>query len=104
MKRKAPRLTRRTLLKTTAALAVPAVLGEAAFAAQPAAQIVYESLGVKHVINATGTVTNLGGSRDAAGGRRRLGGGVAALRQPASTCRTRSANASPSSSASRRPW
>src|SRR5207302_2972648 len=39
------------------------VVGETALAApEPARQSVYEALGVKHVINATGTVTNLGGS------------------------------------------
>src|SRR5450631_1983079 len=55
------RITRRKLLQTGAALAFPAVLGDTA-AAQPPRPSVYESLGVKHVINATGTVTNLGGS------------------------------------------
>jgi L-seryl-tRNA(Ser) seleniumtransferase len=59
MKKKA---TRRTLLKASAALAVPAVLAPEALAAQPARQSIYESLGLKHIINATGTVTNLGGS------------------------------------------
>src|SRR2546430_793382 len=55
--------TRRALLKTGAVLALPAILGERALAAQPAArQSIYESLGLKHVVNATGTVTNLGGS------------------------------------------
>src|SRR4051812_10056000 len=59
-------LTRRNLLKTGAAVALTSVLAptaEAAQAAQPAVRSdVYEALGVKHVINATGTVTNLGGS------------------------------------------
>lgn len=56
-------VTRRGLLKTGAGLAVASTLGDAASAAQPPAkQSVYEALGVKHVINATGTVTNLGGS------------------------------------------
>ena len=60
--KKKPRVTRRTLLKASAALALPAVLGDTTIAAQPARQSIYESLGLKHVINATGTVTNLGGS------------------------------------------
>ena len=57
--------TRRTLLKASAALALPPVayaVGSPALAAQPAKQSVYEALGLKHIINATGTVTNLGGS------------------------------------------
>src|SRR5713226_2245078 len=59
------RLTRRRLLQTGAALALAPVAcapGSLACAAQPARQSVYEALGLKHVINATGTVTNLGGS------------------------------------------
>jgi L-seryl-tRNA(Ser) seleniumtransferase len=61
--RQVPGVTRRRLLQTGAALALPAALGSSALAAQPAAkQSIYESLGLKHVINATGTVTNLGGS------------------------------------------
>src|SRR5437588_7482165 len=64
MKRKprSPRITRRTLLQTSAGLAITGVLAPASVAAQPARQSVYEALGVRHVINATGTVTNLGGS------------------------------------------
>ena len=66
MKKKNPaRLTRRTLLKAGAVLAIPPVAyasGSPALAAQPAKQSVYEALGLKHIINATGTVTNLGGS------------------------------------------
>ena len=60
--KKPARISRRALLKTGAALALPAVLGPTVEAAQPARQSVYEALGLKHVINATGTVTNLGGS------------------------------------------
>src|SRR5229473_3397527 len=62
---KTAHLTRRTLLKTGAALALAPVAyapGTPAFAAQPARHSVYEALGLRHVINATGTVTNLGGS------------------------------------------
>src|SRR2546425_946343 len=63
MKKKS-RLTRRTLLKTSAAFALAPVAYApgSSVAAQPARQSVYESLGLKHIINATGTVTNLGGS------------------------------------------
>jgi D-glucosaminate-6-phosphate ammonia-lyase len=60
--RNSARLTRRTLLKGGAAVALTGVLAPTARAAQPARQSVYEALGLKHVINATGTVTNLGGS------------------------------------------
>src|SRR5713101_7805415 len=59
--RNSARLTRRTLLKGGAAVALTGVLVPTARAAQPARQSVYEALGLKHVINATGTVTNLGG-------------------------------------------
>jgi L-seryl-tRNA(Ser) seleniumtransferase len=59
--KKPARLTRRRLLQTGAVLALAPVACDS-FAAQPARQSVYESLGLKHVINATGTVTNLGGS------------------------------------------
>jgi L-seryl-tRNA(Ser) seleniumtransferase len=57
-------LTRRGLFQAGAGLALSGVLGETAVvaAAQPARQDVYTTLGIKHVINATGTVTNLGGS------------------------------------------
>src|SRR5262249_28825054 len=56
--------TRRTLLKAGAALAIPAACSATVegAAAQPPRQGIYESLGPRHVINATGTVTNLGGS------------------------------------------
>src|ERR1700704_5796120 len=57
------KISRRAVLTTSAGVALGATLGDAIPAAQPAArQSVYEALGVKHVINATGTVTNLGGS------------------------------------------
>ena len=63
MKKCASKVTRRRLLQTGAGLALGGVLGEAARAAQqPARPGVYEALGVRQVINATGTVTNLGGS------------------------------------------
>jgi L-seryl-tRNA(Ser) seleniumtransferase len=63
MKKRTGKITRRRLLQAGAGLVVAAGLGEAAPAAQPAARPdVYEALGVRHVINATGTVTNLGGS------------------------------------------
>src|SRR5437660_7848344 len=63
-KKKRPSLeSRRDVLKTGAGLALTGVLAPAGLAApEPARQSVYEVLGVKHVINATGTVTNLGGS------------------------------------------
>ncbi len=63
--KKSARLTRRRLLQTGAALAIAPVAyapGSDACAAQPARQSIYQSLGLQHVINATGTVTNLGGS------------------------------------------
>ena len=51
------------MLQAGATLTVGGVLTEPAPAAQnPARPSVYEALRVKHVINATGTVTNLGGS------------------------------------------
>src|SRR4051812_39071806 len=54
-------MSRRALLQASAGLAVTG--GAAATAAPtPARPGVYEALGLKHVINATGTVTNLGGS------------------------------------------
>jgi L-seryl-tRNA(Ser) seleniumtransferase len=57
------RMTRRGVLKTGAGLALGGALGSGAGAAPAAAgPNVYEALGVKHVINATGTVTVLGGS------------------------------------------
>jgi D-glucosaminate-6-phosphate ammonia-lyase len=62
------KMSRRVMLKASASAAVASSVapdGAAQPAAQPAARPardVYEALGVKHVINATGTVTNLGGS------------------------------------------
>jgi L-seryl-tRNA(Ser) seleniumtransferase len=64
MKRKGPgNMTRRRMLQTGASLALAGTLpaGESP-AASPPKGSVYEALGVKHVINATGTVTVLGGS------------------------------------------
>src|SRR5262249_49848862 len=52
--------TRRGLLQVGAGVALTGALPEAVPAAPRPS--VYEALGVKHVINATGTVTNLGGS------------------------------------------
>src|SRR5947207_5217227 len=60
--KKANGLTRRRLLQTGAVLAIAPVAYAPGYAAQPARQSIYQSLGVRHVINATGTVTNLGGS------------------------------------------
>ncbi len=63
-KKSSPRITRRGLLKTGATVALTGMLAPTANAAavQPARQSVYEALGLRHIINATGTVTNLGGS------------------------------------------
>src|SRR5712671_5202233 len=63
-KKKRPSLeSRRGMLKAGAGLALTGVLAPAGLAAPGSARpSVYEALGVKHVINATGTVTNLGGS------------------------------------------
>jgi uncharacterized pyridoxal phosphate-dependent enzyme len=56
-------MSRRGALKTGAGLALGGVLGAGeSGAAPPGGRSVYEALGVKHVINATGTVTFLGGS------------------------------------------
>jgi L-seryl-tRNA(Ser) seleniumtransferase len=63
MKRKdTGQMTRRRMLQTGAGLAVAGALSSEAAASPPAKQSVYEALGVKHVVNATGTVTVLGGS------------------------------------------
>jgi uncharacterized pyridoxal phosphate-dependent enzyme len=63
MKKPTGTMTRRRLLQAGAGLALGGTLAGAAEAAPPAARpSVYEALGVRHVINATGTVTNLGGS------------------------------------------
>jgi L-seryl-tRNA(Ser) seleniumtransferase len=59
------KMTRRGMLKSGAGLAVSSVLvGSSNAPADTAARkpSVYETLGVKHIINATGTVTVLGGS------------------------------------------
>jgi L-seryl-tRNA(Ser) seleniumtransferase len=61
----ATNMSRRGALQAGAGLALGSALGASAVsAAAPAERVpdVYEALGVKHVINATGTVTNLGGS------------------------------------------
>jgi D-glucosaminate-6-phosphate ammonia-lyase len=58
-------ITRRDVLQAGAGLAAGSVLasGSASFAAPPSGVLSpYESLGVKHVINAFGTITALGGS------------------------------------------
>jgi L-seryl-tRNA(Ser) seleniumtransferase len=63
MKKNPGKITRRRLFQAGAGLALGGMLAEAAPAAQNAARpSVYEVLGLKHVINATGTVTVLGGS------------------------------------------
>jgi L-seryl-tRNA(Ser) seleniumtransferase len=59
------KMTRRGMLQTGAGLALGGVLGPDGHAraeSRPGAKSVYEALGVRHVINATGTVTVLGGS------------------------------------------
>jgi D-glucosaminate-6-phosphate ammonia-lyase len=56
------KMSRRRLLQTGAGLAVGAALGGESAAADAPRPKVYEALGVKPVINATGTVTALGGS------------------------------------------
>src|SRR5688572_9545985 len=58
------RMSRRGLLQAGAGLALAGVVTEQAGLAGPApARLdIYKALGVKPVINATGTVTNLGGS------------------------------------------
>ena len=63
MRKNTGKLTRRGLLTAGAGLALSEALVEAAPPMPPAARpSVYEALGVRHVINATGTVTVLGGS------------------------------------------
>ncbi len=65
MKRQAGNLTRRGLLQGGAGLALGGVLGSSGNTqAGPQANSprIYQALGVEHVINATGTVTTLGGS------------------------------------------
>lgn len=60
------KLSRRRLLQAGAVSTVGGIVAATASTANAAAQAfrpsVYEALGLKHVINATGTVTNLGGS------------------------------------------
>jgi L-seryl-tRNA(Ser) seleniumtransferase len=57
-------MTRRKLLKTGAGITLGGVLatGDSLPAAAPGKADVYQALGIKHVINAAGTFTNLGGS------------------------------------------
>jgi L-seryl-tRNA(Ser) seleniumtransferase len=56
-------MTRRGLLHASAGAALASGIAPTAAAQAPAPRRdVYEALGIKHVINATGTVTNLGGS------------------------------------------
>jgi L-seryl-tRNA(Ser) seleniumtransferase len=64
-KDEADKLTRRGVLKTGAGLALGGVLGSPDIApaeTNSGPKSVYEALGVKHVINAAGTFTTLGGS------------------------------------------
>src|SRR2546426_8790041 len=56
------RISRRRLLQAGAGLALASSVGRAATSQTAARQNIYESLGLRPVINATGTVTNLGGS------------------------------------------
>jgi L-seryl-tRNA(Ser) seleniumtransferase len=61
--KKVGKVTRRRLLQAGAGLALSGVLGSTVQAVdKPTKPSVYEALGVKHVINATGTMTTLGGS------------------------------------------
>ena len=62
--KKTGKVTRRGLLQAGAGLALGSALGpdDAPGAGGPRKPGVYEALGVKHVINATGTMTTLGGS------------------------------------------
>jgi L-seryl-tRNA(Ser) seleniumtransferase len=63
MSKSTGKMTRRGLFGAGAGMALGSVLTEAAPPAADANRLsVYEAIGVKHVINATGTVTNLGGS------------------------------------------
>src|SRR5262249_55321123 len=61
MKKQSAKMTRRGLLQASAGLALTGAIPEPA-ATQAAGPSVYQALGVQHVINATGTVTFLGGS------------------------------------------
>jgi L-seryl-tRNA(Ser) seleniumtransferase len=58
----ARKLTRRRALQTGAGLALGGALPQAESAGAASRPSVYEALGVRHVINATGTITTLGGS------------------------------------------
>lgn len=62
--KKSNALTRRRLLQASTGLTLGSVLGSGATgqAGPPLKPGVYQALGLKHVINATGTVTTLGGS------------------------------------------
>lgn len=61
--KKAAKISRRRLLEAAGGVGLGGLLADTAPAAQgPVRASVYDALGVKHVINATGTVTNLGGS------------------------------------------
>ncbi len=60
--RKTSSVTRRGLIQGSAGLALSGVLGATAAASEPKQADVYAALGVQRVINATGTVTILGGS------------------------------------------
>ncbi|MCI0743827.1 MAG: hypothetical protein L0Y58_00325 [Verrucomicrobia subdivision 3 bacterium] len=64
MKKSTGKITRRRLLHAGAGIAAAGMLADGATAAAQnnARPSVYEALGLRHVINATGTVTNLGGS------------------------------------------
>jgi L-seryl-tRNA(Ser) seleniumtransferase len=64
-RKRSARITRRRMLQTGAGLALAGIVtpAEASPArSEPSRPSVYDALGVKHVINATGTVTILGGS------------------------------------------
>jgi L-seryl-tRNA(Ser) seleniumtransferase len=64
-KKERRKMTRRSLLKTGAGLALGGAFapsGAIGAGERPAGKSVYEAIGVKHVINATGTMTTLGGS------------------------------------------
>lgn len=56
------KVSRRGLLAAGTGAVLVQGVAESTTSAQPPNRSVYEALGVKHVINATGTVTNLGGS------------------------------------------
>ena len=62
MSKKPRGISRRGLFRAGAGAALSAGFAEDVAAQATAQRGIYESLGVKHIINATGTVTNLGGS------------------------------------------